>query len=383
MDNNYKAHVEFNKFFSLFQEAGQGKSNYFTESNKEHIVYNKNTNEFYPENYGGAYYDARIEKLIVNLTSKSKSNQFEGLVDGSIVSFKEVKYSLLDLLRIMDIIQSVMPKYNITQIALKQENQVIMVYGTETFEKDSFVDFLKEAKVDLNCICFFDEIITFKNTSKLQAGDGIALNNKDGDLGATVCCNAYKNIDGTRYNGVITAGHAYEYGYYYYTDDGSPIGPARDSIHINGGMYDAMFIPFGVNCTLTLTKDYIYRSPLSKIKHGTITSIASPVEGTTVAKYGINSQRVTGTVYDTYSVFYRPNATDPNRILMYNFFEITGNQVVGDSGAPVGVETGTKPNKQMSLIGMATMVKYESGTPVGASCCKATVINSGIASIYR
>ena len=388
MDKNYQAHIEFNNLISIFKSAKKDNDNLFDEKSNVHLLNNKYNNDVYPENYGGAFYDSKSEKLNICLTSKSLDYQ-NSITNKDIVEYQEVKYSLTMLLNTMELIYEVMPKYHIDKVVLSQRKNRIIVYNTLNFKKDEFISFLSESKINLNCIIFSEEKIVVDNTTlTIPAGSALA-NDSLGTKIATIGCNGYKLNGSQTIKGVITAGHAYDPYRDYYTASGNYIGDNADTFHKYENCYDAMFIPFKNQTNYNLTTRYI-NSTSSSPTMGNIDSLQyvySGLEGETVAKYGMRSGRVTGEITEAFSSFmvHETVGNVTRYWTLKDFFDVDGLQISGDSGAPVGIETGSKPNKNMSLLGIATQgfdkIPDSNNSYSRFSCCKATNINGYIAFI--
>ena len=378
MDNNYQAHMDFNKLIALFKDAKEGKSNLYSERSTVPILTNRYNDEVYPENYGGAYYDPKTEKLNICLTSKTENNQLEGLIDSDIMQFCEVKYSLTELLNYMETVYDVMQKYHIDETSLCQEKQMITIHGAKDFDKDGFVNYLKEMNIQLDCVYFSDEIVETVNTTEtIPAGDIVRLKQSaiSSDYGtATVGCNGYQLVNGTKKYGIITAGHLYNPSYKYYSGSNTYICTTAQITRYYQKNKDAAFLPFQDQSNFNQTSKYINRSNANEVI-GDFTTLCYPASaliGTSAVKYGIISGKQTGTITSVNKSFH------VGLVYFKDFIEMSITQMPGDSGCPVGIETGTAPNKTMSLLGIATQANSSFSV---ADCCKAINIHGAVAFI--
>lgn len=382
MDNqdlNYEAQKEFNSLISLFNTSTSvyNESDHRLDENQK-IVNNNYNSERYPVNFGGAYYDNEKDKLVYELTKETNTNQLENFVTSRNVIFQEVDYSLVNLLNFMETIYNHLSEFGISKCSLTQKDQKIIVYFSNNSKKDEFVSFLKDAHIPLDVVYFPKEKVIYENTSTtIIAGDGFAINNKTGNLGVSIGCNAYKIVNGKNVYGILTAGHAYGTGYTYYTRNGVVIGQARNCTYKYGNQYDAMFIPFTNQSDFNTTQKYLDIKASGNKIVGNIESIAyvsSSLEGTLVSKYGMATGKTAGYITAANSSF----SVDGTKFK--DFFDASCFQLEGDSGCPIGIETGSIPTKKMEMLGIATQAYRPVGQPTSsATCCKMTNIFGYIA----
>ena len=372
MDNNFLAHKEYNKLIKLFEK----------KKDDVKVISNSYNDELYPVNYGGAFYDSELQKLIIYATDESFVEKYKGLIDSSIAVFKESKYSLVELLDVMKVIYDVMIKYCISKSSLIQRSQRIIVYGSDKFERNSFVNFINEAGINPDCIEISEKPVKMVVTSMtVKGGDTVYSNYSSGDpRKCTVGCNAYKYVDGVKKYGVITAGHICvdNLSASFSDNDGNVFSTYFNSNWQYGGMIDAAFLKY-IN-DFVPTKKYVKRTPASVTNMGMFNDVSTPLEGTTVVKYGVNTGRGTGTITSVYSSYNVVNDDNPAfNATFYGFFDVQVLQVPGDSGGPVGIEEGITPVRVMSLQGIATHATSDFHT---AGCCRASMINANIATIH-
>lgn len=379
LDLNYEAQKEFDSLLNLFRSSSPayGKTNLKLDKNYP-IVKNNYNSECYPTNFGGAYYDREKEKLVFELTKETNTNQLEDFITSKNIIFHEVNYSLVSLLNYMEMIYKHLSEYKISKCSLNQRNQKITVYFSDDSKKDNFISFLKTVNIPLDIVYFPNQKIIYQNTATtIAAGDGFAVNNKTGELSVSIGCNAYRTSIGKTTYGILTAGHVYGTGYTYYTRNGVLIGQARNCTHKYGDRYDAMFIPFTNQSDYSPTSKYLNIKASGNKIVGNITSIAyvsTALEGTLVSKYGMKTGRTTGCITDANTTF------SIDGIEFKDFFDASCFQLEGDSGCPIGIETGSAPNKEMEMLGIATQAYRPQGDPTSfATCCKMTNIFGNIA----
>jgi len=377
-----EARAEFNKLMNAFQNYNQDTSK--SVQIKSKVVSNSYNNEQYPEDYGGAYFDFSLGKLVVCLTEKN-GNYYKDLLNSSYVIYKNAQHSLNELLEFQNKIYNVMSKYNISSSEIRQKENIIYISFTTDDCKNDFSLFCQQNNIPSSSYKIINNNPVGIPLRIAYSGDRVYVT----DVGyyeqnATIGFNAYLYENGKKKYGVVTAGHSFIPSKTYYTDDGTIIGMSKEQYVKYTETIDAMFIPFTNQAAFTPTKKYIefstgkVRGDIMGLKY-----IAPTMEGDVVVKYGFKRGRSSGQIV---SAFY--SGTYPNGATYKDFFSTDCIGKPGDSGGPIGIETSNNGSCSMLLVGISSQGKIinpeiESESPdVWVIGCKLTNMTGTFVFVY-
>lgn len=307
----------------------------------------------YPDNYGGACYNAYdSNKLDIYLTDNDTSDYLD-VLDVTDVKFHIVDYTIEELIAAKDLISERMSDYSIKAIALIQKDNKILITANPDFSKSNFYDLADSLGIPTDM--FTIEISDNKNDSTISAYAGSGV--KAGGYTATVGFNAYRSQ--TKQYGIVTAGHLLadiSNDTKIYANDCYVNTKSNAKYYYKNSSCDAAFIPFtsgqkwgAVNLFGTNGRDGQPGEFGSIISY---TYVNSALEGTCVTKYGDVSGKKTGTILSTSADFEYVKNGETRRITD-TIYSMNYN-ISGDSGAPVGIVTGSNTPYKMSIVGIAT-----------------------------
>lgn len=300
----------------------------------------------YPNNYAGACFNADgSQKLDIYLTDDNKDAYLE-ILDQNIVNFHNAEFSMDELIYAKELIDPYIIEYNISILALVQQDNTIEITGNNDFDKESFYELTTALDVD-------SDIYTIKNTvaktsctatkSTALAGDNVGVGSSVGTVGF----NAYNNR--TKEFGIVTAGHLLsnqkpENMIY---AGGSFINAVGNSTKIDtNSSCDAAFIPFYSMDHWQQTAMFNCTSEFGFIKSYTYPT--SCLEETMLTKYGISSNKQTG-----YITSISATISDGSTV-NYDTLECSNYNKSGDSGGPIGIVSGSSSPYNMSIVGITT-----------------------------
>src|SRR5574344_1512583 len=293
----------------------------------------------FPNSYGGAYIDDNnvLHVKVVNdenttdygLISKNYISTFEkesnvNNLDKDII-IENAKVNLTELLKIQNILELVMIKYDISSIYTDEQTNTLNIALLDDSKKDDILTYLKENfdGFDDGCIVFV-EGSAISTTASNTTSNALAGSSSSSSAGtATLGFNAYKSSTG-KY-GVVTAAHFATSGTTIYNAKGTSIGSAN--VRQFSGSIDAAFVPFG--SSITQSKRINQLSSPNDTLTGYYSNNSSIIQGMNTTKVGNTSGVNYGTVLSS-NVSVVASGT-----LLSNQVKLSNTQLAGDSGGPV------------------------------------------------
>lgn len=334
----------------------------------------------FPSHYGGAYVNQSTGNLIINLTERTP--EIEQLyytvcqAEAGTLEFQTVTYSLNDL---FDLSKQVSEYSKATLYS----DGVSVVTGMSVIQADNRLEVYTANKSRTAETALFNAVdhpdaITVKQSDsivRLEAaslGSGVKTRPTQSSHIGSIGYLAYRNINGQRQTGFVTAGHVANEGDTVYQKDGTYLGSCKLSIRptitiwYDSGDVDVAFIPSTglVGSTINNTS-YAQESGTMLI----------PAEGSTVYKSGASTGVTSERVYTLYFVSIEEPISGPfvRRILVpyYSDEGDSGSIVyapINGKGRVVGIHQGYVPftnGVRYGCVISASNIQSQTGIYVG------------------
>lgn len=378
MGNINKAREQFQSLMSSFNSKQEELK---ARSTKASMLSNNYNTEMYDINYSGAYFDKEKDKLVILMDNKTDYNVCEDILSSDVIEYKQSKYSLTELLNLQELIYNVLTKYNISSSGISQKDNKVLVSFSDDKFKDDFIEYIKSSNIDLDMLEITKNLPKPIHLNIDYAGNKMYCEANGKINRFTIGFNGYIQSSPTNLSGFVTAAHCHRLNGIYKTSGGYYVGPDSGTIYKYGGYYDVMFIPFAQQNNWSNSS--IYKNFLSAQKIGNIYNtlyISSSMEGDTVCKYGAITGRESGTILEAFF-----NFNNEKGISFKDFFKSSCIGKPGDSGGPIGIETGsTVGSKKLSLIGITSSGEMYEGDDhtINTFGCKMTNIFGNVAFPY-
>lgn len=301
--------LSMSMLFSIGMTMSAATDSAYAENEGTASIYHTNLVLYYqeigafPSHYGGAYVNQSTGNLIINLTERTP--EIEQLyytvcqAEAGTLEFQTVTYSLNDLFdlstQVSEYSQAVTYSDDaplVTGMAIIQKNNQLEVYTANRTRTAETALFNAVDHPDAIAVKQSDGVV---HLEAANLGSGIKATTFLGSIGYL----AYRNDNGTKQYGFVTAGHVARVGNSVTQRDGTYLGSCRFSIEpdksiwYNTGDVDVAFIPStGLVGSTIHDTSYTQESGIALI----------PAEGSTIYKSGASTGVTSDRVYTLYYV---------------------------------------------------------------------------------
>ena len=317
-----------------------------------------NNRRIYDEGYSGSFIDEE-GNLNIGYTDSQAAEEYSAILSSEIdiksvneskVIFCQQAYSYNELKEIHDFLIDYLSELNITQIGIKQSENLLHIYIVENADRAKIITFTREhiPTFTPNKVKFIVEE-KLQYTANVYAFPGTETYYRYGlwnlnKQSMTVAYNA-KDLVSNRY-GIVTASHSATEGYMMKNENGEDIGTVNK--RVSSESLDAVFIPFESTSKITWIPSYQVKYKVnSTTYYASMTLVAQEsdiIEGVPICKVGYRSGLVTG------CIIYASCTAQVENKLFTNLIKYSGYTITGDSGGPVWIPSSyAYTNKLMAL----------------------------------